>query len=405
MEVDLSPKFPKKFMESEGGSYHVWLSSDLPMLSEAKVGAGKLVLEPRGLALPHYADCSKLAFVVQGSGITGLISPSCVKERVVRLKEGDTIPVASGVTNWWYNDCQDSTFIVVFLGEARNAHRPGLFSYVFLAGANSVLGGFSQATLGRAWNLGAEQVKQLVNSQPGGIIVKVEEGKVMPGAREEDEDGFVFKLETRRKSPLVGEIGKKFIFSGFSEATQYGRVGNLGEEQVKKLMIPQESRNIVKVEDGKGTPIAREEDEDGFHYKLNNTVSLGRKDLFPLLIGEIGLSAHYAKVNPASPGVFSGSGDQATYVVKGRGRVEIVDMDGRRVLDAEVAAGQAFVVPRFFPFAVVAEDDQGMDLFAVTTSPEPMLEMKTVLENMSPQVLEAAFNAPALLLQGTDPVN
>lgn len=67
MDVELTPKTAQKYYGSDGGSYYIWSSSDVPILSEAKVGAGKLVLAPRGLALPHYADAAKIGYVEQGA--------------------------------------------------------------------------------------------------------------------------------------------------------------------------------------------------------------------------------------------------------------------------------------------------------------------------------------------------
>lgn len=52
--------------EGEGGSYYLWSNSTTPLLSQFKLGAAKLLLHPRGLALPHYADSSKIAYVAQG---------------------------------------------------------------------------------------------------------------------------------------------------------------------------------------------------------------------------------------------------------------------------------------------------------------------------------------------------
>lgn len=53
--------------EGEGGSYRSWSSSNFPLLGEAKVGAGILVLHPQGFALPHYADSNKIGYVLQGT--------------------------------------------------------------------------------------------------------------------------------------------------------------------------------------------------------------------------------------------------------------------------------------------------------------------------------------------------
>ena len=62
----MTPKFAQKVFEGEGGAYYSWSSSEFPILGEGKVGAGKLVLQPRGFALPHYAGSSKIGYVLGG---------------------------------------------------------------------------------------------------------------------------------------------------------------------------------------------------------------------------------------------------------------------------------------------------------------------------------------------------
>lgn len=66
MDVDISPKLSKKVYGSDGGSYFGWCPNELPMLEKADIGAAKLALEKRGLALPSYSDSAKVAYVLQG---------------------------------------------------------------------------------------------------------------------------------------------------------------------------------------------------------------------------------------------------------------------------------------------------------------------------------------------------
>lgn len=67
MDLDLSPKFPKKVYGGNGGSYLAWDPSELPMLKAEDIGAGKLALEKYGFALPRYSDSAKVAYVLQGT--------------------------------------------------------------------------------------------------------------------------------------------------------------------------------------------------------------------------------------------------------------------------------------------------------------------------------------------------
>lgn len=70
MEFDLKAMNDQTFSESDGGAYYNWPSSQFPVLSKADVAAGRLVLRPRGFALPHYSDSSKVGYVTQGELIS-----------------------------------------------------------------------------------------------------------------------------------------------------------------------------------------------------------------------------------------------------------------------------------------------------------------------------------------------
>ncbi|PSS02867.1 13S globulin basic chain like [Actinidia chinensis var. chinensis] len=264
----------KKVFEGDGGSYWSWSSSKFPLLSEAKVGAGRLLLHPRGFALPHYADSSKIGYVVQGSCTVGMVFPNTSKEKVVTIKQGDAIPVGMGVVSWWFNG-GDSDLVIVFVGETSEAHVPGEFTYFLLTGTM------------------------------GALIIKLEEG----------------------------------------------------------ISIPQAC---------KGTPGNENE----------------------LLDKQVGLSATLVKLKAnevSSPIYVADSGVRVTYVVKGSGRVQIVGINGERVLDAEVKAGDLFVVPRFF-VAMEAAGGEGMECFSVITSPQPVFGQlngnASVWKAFSPAVLQ-----------------
>ncbi|XP_077231022.1 glutelin type-D 1-like [Tasmannia lanceolata] len=333
MEVDLSPKSPQKLYGSDGGSYYIWSSTDLPMLSEGKLGAAKLVLEQGGLALPHYADSSKIGYVLQGCGTVGVLSPEGPKEKVVELKQGDVIALHLGAVSWWYNG-GDSEFVVVFLGDTSKAHVPGVFTYFFLAGTNGIFTGFSPEFLTKAWDLDEEEVNKLVKSQSGQIIVKLKQELQLPKPCLADTEGLVFNLNNKPFDVDVKNGGRVVVITS------------------KNFPLLQEigfSANLVKLDP-------------------NAT---------------------------CSPGFSAESGIQLTYIVKGSGRVEIVGINGKRVFEGRVLAGSLFVVPRFFVVSKIA-DGEGMEWFSVNTHPQPiyshMAGKTSLLKALSPQVAEAAFN-------------
>ncbi|XP_023552766.1 11S globulin seed storage protein 2-like [Cucurbita pepo subsp. pepo] len=179
MELNLEPMSPKAFFQGEGGSFHKWFPSDFPMIAHTKVGAGRLLLRPRGFAVPHNSDSSKVGYVLQGSGLAGILFRGSSDEAVVRLKKGDLIPVPEGVTSWWFND-GDSDFEVLLVGDTRNALIPGDITYVVFAGPLGVLQGFSPDYVQKVYNLNGEETDALLKSQTNRLIFKLRQDQTLP---------------------------------------------------------------------------------------------------------------------------------------------------------------------------------------------------------------------------------
>ncbi|KAJ4903181.1 RmlC-like cupins superfamily protein [Raphanus sativus] len=331
MELDLSPRLPKKVYGGDGGSYFAWCPEELPMLREGNIGAAKLALEKYGLALPRYSDSSKVAYILQGSGTAGIVLPE-KEEKVIEIKKGDSIALPFGVVTWWFNNA-DTELVILFLGETHKGHKAGQFTDFYLTGSNGIFTGFSTEFVGRAWDLDETTVKKLVGSQTGNGIVKVDASLKMPSPRKGDREGFVLNC---LEAPLDVDI------------KDGGRVVVLN------------TKNLPLV------------GEVGFGADL------------------VRIDGH----SMCSPGFSCDSALQVTYIVGGSGRVQVVGADGKRVLETHVKAGALFIVPRFFVVSKIADSD-GLSWFSIVTTPDPIfthLAGKTsVWKALSPEVLQAAF--------------
>ncbi|KAL0390172.1 UNVERIFIED_CONTAM: 11S globulin seed storage protein Ana o [Sesamum calycinum] len=188
MEIDLSPKLSKKVYGGEGGAYYAWCPNDLPMLRQGNIGAAKLTLEKNGLALPKYSDSAKVAYVLQGNGVAGIILPE-KEEKVLAIKKGDAIALPFGVTTWWYNK-DDTELAILFLGDTSKGHKSGSFTDFCLTGSNGIFTGFSTEFVSRAWDLDESTAKTLVGSQSGKGIVKLAAGTKMPEPKAEHYKGM-----------------------------------------------------------------------------------------------------------------------------------------------------------------------------------------------------------------------
>ncbi|KAL0287514.1 UNVERIFIED_CONTAM: hypothetical protein Scaly_2762600 [Sesamum calycinum] len=194
MELDLTPKLAKKLYGGDGGAYYAWCPNELPMLREGNIGAAKLALEKNGFALPRYSDSAKVAYVLQGSGVAGIVLPE---------KE----------------EKEDTELVVLFLGDTSKAHKSGSFTDFFLTGSNGIFTGFSTEFVSRA-GLGGSVVKTLVGSQSRTGIVKLDPSCKMPEPKKEHYNGMALNCE---EAPLDVDIkdggrlnGKAMCSPGFS---------------------------------------------------------------------------------------------------------------------------------------------------------------------------------------------
>ncbi|KAK2970445.1 hypothetical protein RJ640_015541 [Escallonia rubra] len=332
MELDLSPKLPQKAYGGSGGAYYAWCPKELPMLGEGNIGAAKLALQKNGLGLPRYSDSAKVAYVLQGGGVAGIVLPE-QEEKVLPIKEGDAIALPFGVVSWWYNK-EDTELVVLFLGDTSKAHKAGSFTDFFLTGSNGIFTGFSTEFVSRAWDLDESVVKTLVGKQSGNGIVKLDAGFKMPEPKDEHRHGMALNC---LEAPLDVDI------------------------------------------------------KNGGRVVVLNTKNLP-------LVGEVGLGADLVRLDGSamcSPGFSCDSALQVTYIVRGSGRVQVVGVDGKRVLETTIKAGNLFIVPRFFVVSKIGDPD-GMEWFSIITTPNPIFThlagRTSAWKALSPEVLQASFN-------------
>nr|QOS14442.1 cruciferin PGCRURSE5-like variant Y2 [Solanum tuberosum] len=331
-----SKKADKTIVEVEGvGGYYTWSSSQFPVLSQKKVAGGLLVLQPRGFTLPHYADSSKIGYVCEGECIAGLISPEDSKEEVIKIQKGDALPITVGTVSWWYNG-GDTKLKIIFLGESSEDYTPGEFCYFFLTSAAGILNGFSNGLIAKTFYMTQTETEKLVKDQSGlNIIIKVNEGMQIPNASSTATSKFVYNLD------------------GAKPCVEVKNGGNLSSVNLKNI---------------------------------------------PLL-GEIGLSANRVVLECGAvlgPIFTPDSSIYLSYITKGSGRVVIVGLFGKVVLDTKVEEGELFFVPKFFPFVVEA-DEGGIEFFSLKTSSKQtygeLSSGKTsIWEAASPSILEASLN-------------
>ncbi|KAK7399675.1 hypothetical protein VNO78_10863 [Psophocarpus tetragonolobus] len=334
MELDLTPKTAEVLFEGDGGGYYSWWSSKVPLLAKTNVAAGRLVLQPQGFALPHYADTSKVGYVLEGNdGVAGMALPDTREEVVVKLKKGDVVPVPIGSVSWWFND-GDSDLSIIFLGETSKALIPGQINYFFLTGLQGVIRGFSTQLTSKIYGLDKDGVDKLTKSQNGVLIIKLDKSQAMPKPQIDMTKKLVYNIDVAQPEIVVKNAG------------------------------------LVK--------------------------TVTEKD-FPF-IGDVGLSVIRVKLESGSikaPSYSINPTVQLIYITGGRGKIEIVDNSGKSVLDTQVEAGHLLVVPQFFVVAQIA-GEEGMESFTILTTSKPLFEelagRASIWTSLSASIQQASLN-------------
>ncbi|KAK8360933.1 hypothetical protein V6Z11_A03G004900, partial [Gossypium hirsutum] len=335
MNMDLSPKFPATFTETEAGVYYHWAAADSQVLGEAKVAAGKLVLKPRGFALPHYADCSKVGYVLEGKcGVALRIPGINTKENMgfIGVKKGDVLPIPCGSVSSWYN-YGDSDVVVIFMADATKAYVAGEITYFLLTGQQGHLRAFSPEFIAKTYQINADKAKNLVGSQKGVLLIK------------------------------------------------------LSEEEARKIPIPNEEVSNILIHNMDASQPDVEVDNGGKLTTIKGTE-------FPLL-EQVGIDVSRLVLESCATRAPSYATEpQVCYIAKGSGEVQIVGINGKLVLNTKVETGQLFVVPKLFA-VVVSADEQGIELVSIVTSTRAVMGEiagKNSVLKTNPSISQMSFN-------------
>lgn len=237
-------------------------------------------------------------------GVVGMVLPNTTKEVVLRLKKGDIIPVPLGAISWWLNPQHSQEPIkIVFLGETSHSLTPGLITYFFLTGGQGLLGAFSSNLISNIYTLTPQDTTTLAKSQTGLLIIKL-------------------------------------------------------QQKAQPIMIPNPQMGL-----NMGLVYNIDDDDDDGSIRV-----LSEKE-FPFM-GEVGLSVVRVRLGGneiRAPWHIAKAAFELIYVVSGEGRVEVVGMNGKSVLNSQVKVGHLILVPKFYGIALIA-GDQGMSTFSILTT-------------------------------------
>ncbi|PKA61783.1 Vicilin-like antimicrobial peptides 2-2 [Apostasia shenzhenica] len=318
----------------------------------APMHLGFITMEPSTLLIPQYLDANLILFLRIGDAKVGWIHKDGLEER--RLKAGDILRIPAGHAFYLVNSGKGQRLQIICSIDPMGSQAPLQDSWLpyqsfFIGGGyypRSVLAGFDTSTVTSAFNATPEEVGVVTEARLAGPIIFINsEGTEKPHRRE--------------------KMSRARILGAVRSALEQMDGGALGEED--------------------------DEIESGRRGKQKGAWAW--TDLLSYLFfgGSSG-----SRGSPAGNKEWLDGRKTYGVVLAGSGTVEVVYPNGTAAMRAEVVEGDAFWVPRFFPFCQVAAREGPMEIFGFTTSarrnrPQFLVGARSVLRAMMGPELAAGF--------------
>ncbi|MED6204733.1 hypothetical protein PIB30_011706 [Stylosanthes scabra] len=288
----------------------------------------------------------------EGTGILETVIPGCPEtfreqtfhgdqhQKIHAAREGDVIVVPTGSAHWIYNNGETDLVILSVIDSANEDNQLDLkFRKFFLGGkpqeeednngeGGNMFSGLGLKTVAESLDIDrgiAEKVQGL--DDPRGSIIIVED-----------------ELETL--SPAVEEERGK---------------GNGLDETVCTLRLVHQ--------------LAEATDADKYNPRAGFLTALNTPNLPVLQYVQLGVDRGVLYKNAVMAPHYNLKCHAVIYGTQGRGWIEVVGENGRRVFEGEMKEGQILIVPQNFVVAKKAAggSDEGFGWIAVKTSDNPMI--------------------------------
>ncbi|CAI6006891.1 unnamed protein product [Closterium sp. NIES-65] len=383
----------------------------LPYFQEAHVAAALITVQSQFLELPLYANSPQAYYVLKGEAMAGLISPMGAPTNLRRLREGDAFAIPRGWARWIWNNGQQP-FQVLSVADTSHAANTskgapsaaGRYTAFHLMGAHkenfgSILHGFSHDLMAQAWDVEEGEVQQLLQAQQESVFVKVtpQLRAELENYGEEDEE----ENENEKETENGNENGNEEEEEEAEEAEENEReeeeaYGGNDQPQFGKGAKP----GVSIFADFSYNLKARQPD---IYVKRGGTVTAANGYKLPAF-RKVGFAVARFSLegNAMTAPAWLANAAAMVYVTKGKGRVEMVYLDGRQALRHDVKEGDLVVMPAGFPHSALA---YGEGLECIAMIPKSRFQQgflagtNSVWRTLPASVQRAAFNADEKLLE------
>ncbi|XP_026440498.1 11S globulin subunit beta-like [Papaver somniferum] len=401
---NLNAQEPNRRVESEAGVVEFWDQNN-EQFECAGVAATRYIIQPRGLLLPSFANAPRLAYIVQGRGLTGALIPGCPEtfhsiqqsqqlrgsqqqrsrdqhQKVRSIQQGDVLALPAGVSHWCYNEGETPLVAIVVHDTSSNANQLDRNLRRFqIAG--------SQQTQTSSYQQRQQQQRQQVRGQQD-----VPENNIFSGFNVETlAEAFGVSTETARK--LQGQNDQRgnivFVEGGLRVVRpQQGEEEEEREQRYRTTNGLEETMCSMRLKQNIANPTRA----DVYSEKGGRITTLNSQKL-PILnylqmSAERGVLYQNALLAPH----WNLNAHSVMYVTRGSCRCQIVGNQGRQVFNGQLNQGQMLVVPQ--NFAVVKQaGNEGFEWISFKTNDNamtsPLVGKTSVLRAMPVHVLMTAY--------------
>ncbi|XP_078151250.1 cocosin 1-like [Carex rostrata] len=396
---------PSRRVQSQAGLTEFYDENN-EQLRCAGVSALRRTIEPRGLLLPTFSNAPSLFYIVQGRGLTGFVFPGCPEtyqsfqqfeqpqqseqlqqegisqaqwtrdehQKVHRFREGDVIAVPAGVTHWCYNDGDIPLVLVQVFDTSNSANQlePRRREF-FLAGrhqsgqqfhelgqqvsGNNILNGFDTQLLAEAFGVNPELARRLQSQDDQrGEIVHVKRGlQLLRPFRSLEE-----QQQQQQGEEFEGEQyqGERFEHERFGPGSNYS-ISNGLDENFCTIKIRQNINDPNRA--------------DIFNPQGGRITRLNSQKLPILNIVQMSATRVVLRRNAVLTPFWNINAHSLMYVTGGRGRVQIVNHQGKTVFDGQLHSKQLLLIPQNYAVLKRADQQQQFEWVSFKTNQNAMV--------------------------------
>lgn len=375
---------PRHRLESEAGVSE-YFDGNEQQLRCAGVTVIRRTLKSGGLFLPVFSNTPGLVYVIEGSGIAGLLVPGCPEsfqsfeqqqgkrqsftdqhQKIYDFRQGDIIAVPAGFVHWHYNNGDRPLVTITLLDTSSSANQ-----------LDSTHRQFKLA--------GSRQRSESPGSSSGSHLLRAFDTKLFASALGVPEDlARKIQREDSRGEMVMVKEGLKLIRPDSQIRREEKEEADLDINGLEEALCAYRLRE--NIDDPRQA--------DYFNPQAGWLTKLNAQKL-PIL-RRLRLSAKRGVMRPRATLApqWLVNAHEIVYVTKGRARVEIAGDDGRAVHEGEVREGQLLVVPQNF-VAVVRAEEEGFEWVAFKTNDDAISSQiageKSVFSGMPVDVIANAY--------------